>query len=100
HINDFMPTCIELAGVKYPKIFNGNEIGQYDGQSFLPLIYGKEQDKGRIYFWSFIGNKAIRQGDWKLVQLHEKDWELYNIKNDPTELNTKGDNFKKRKEVF
>ncbi|QGY47514.1 sulfatase-like hydrolase/transferase [Maribellus comscasis] len=87
HINDFMPTCIELAGAKYPKIFNGNEIGEYDGQSFLPLIYGKEQDKERIYFWSFIGNKAIRQGDWKLVQLHEKDWELYNIKNDPTEIN-------------
>ena len=87
HITDFMPTCIELAGAKYPKIFNGNEIEPHDGKSFLPLISGEEQDKDRIYFWSFIGNKAIRQGDWKLVQLHEKDWELYNIKNDPTELN-------------
>ena len=86
HINDFMPTCIELAGAKYPKTFNGNKIGPHDGKSFLPLISGKEQDKERIYFSSFIGNNAIRQGDWKLVKLHKEDWELYNIKNDPTEL--------------
>lgn len=87
HITDFMPTCLELAGANYPKTFNGNKIGPYDGKSLLPLIDGKKQEKDRTFYWSFKGNQAIRQGDWKLVQLHEEDWELYNIKEDPTELN-------------
>ncbi len=87
HITDFMSTCIEVAEAKYPKSFNGNKIDSIDGKSFLPLISGKEQDNDRVFFWSLKGNYAIRQGDWKLVKLLKEDWELYNIKDDPTELN-------------
>ena len=31
-------------------------------------------------------NRAIRWGDWKLVALHKKQWELYDLTIDPTEL--------------
>ena len=40
--------------------------------------------------WELFGNRAIRQGDWKLLYLLPKaggkgDWELFNLKNDPAE---------------
>jgi hypothetical protein len=27
-----------------------------------------------------------REGDWKIVRKNNEDWELYNLKNDPTEI--------------
>lgn len=87
HINDFMATCLELGGARYPDTYQGIRINPHDGKSVLPLMSGRPQDDDRIYFWSYIGNQAIRQGDWKLVRIHEGDWELYNLKEDPTELN-------------
>ena len=41
--------------------------------------------------WELFGNRAIRQGDWKLTYLLKgaggsNDWKLYNLKNDPAEL--------------
>lgn len=86
HINDFMATCLELARARYPETYEGNRIDPHDGISFLPLISGQTQKEDRIYFWSFIGNQAIRQGDWKLVRVYEGEWELYNLSEDPTEL--------------
>jgi arylsulfatase len=37
--------------------------------------------------WEHEGNRAIRMGDWKLVAECDKDWELYNMLEDRTELN-------------
>ena len=33
------------------------------------------------------GSKALRQGQWKIVSRKKPSWELYNIEEDPTELN-------------
>lgn len=39
-------------------------------------------------FFEHEGNRAVRQGDWKLVsQYPENKWYLYNIKADRSELN-------------
>ena len=29
----------------------------------------------------------FRRKDWKIVKLNGEDWELYNLKEDPTEIN-------------
>ncbi|UMB53608.1 arylsulfatase [Lutibacter sp. A64] len=87
HINDLMPTCLELAGAKYPIKYKEVELDPLDGKSILPLLKGELQDKNRFYFWEHIGNKAVRKGNWKLVALHKKKWELYNLENDPFEIN-------------
>ncbi|SHF91579.1 arylsulfatase [Mariniphaga anaerophila] len=87
HITDIMPACLELAGADYPKTYNGQELDKPDGKSFLPLLSGQEQDDSRAFFWEHEGNTAVRVGDWKLVSLHKKDWELYNLADDPYELN-------------
>ena len=37
-------------------------------------------------FWEHEGNSAVRIGKWKLVRRHPRDWELYDLDADRTEL--------------
>jgi arylsulfatase A-like enzyme len=38
-------------------------------------------------FWEHEGNRAVRDGDWKLVARGATgSWQLYNLKDDPSEL--------------
>jgi arylsulfatase len=87
HITDIMPTCLELANAEYPKTYMGLDLNELDGSTFLPLLLGKEQNDERAFFWEHEGNTAVRVGEWKFVSLHRKDWELYNLSEDPYELN-------------
>ena len=59
---------------------------QPEGESFAPLLEGKPWQKEKEMFWEHEGNRAVRMGDWKLVAEHGKDWELYNMVEDRTEL--------------
>ena len=36
-------------------------------------------------YWEHMGNRAVRQGDWKLVAKKGKKWELYNLETDRLE---------------
>jgi arylsulfatase len=41
--------------------------------------------------WELFGNRAIRQGDWKLLNLLPAEggtgeWQLYNLREDPAEV--------------
>ena len=36
-------------------------------------------------FWEHEGNRAIREGRWKLVAAHRGPWELYDMESDRTE---------------
>ena len=40
HINDLMPTCLDIAGATYPKSYKGIELDSLDGVSLLPLLKG------------------------------------------------------------
>ena len=89
---DIMATCLDLANTKIPQVFNGNKIKKHSGKSLIPIFTGsKEQIHKEPIFWEHEGNKAVRLGDYKLVQDWEKgiddNWELYNISKDRTEQN-------------
>jgi len=89
---DIMATCQELAKTQHPKEYNGNKIKSISGKSLTPLFYGsKEEIHNEPIFWEHEGNKAVRLGDYKLVQDWEKEnpnnWELYNLLTDRTEQN-------------
>jgi len=81
-----MATCVELAGAKYPKQFEGRAILPMEGKSLVPAFKNKAMERDAL-FWEHEGNTAIRRGDWKLVRLgREGPWELYDLKTDRTEL--------------
>ncbi|MEZ4997975.1 MAG: hypothetical protein R2758_11120 [Bacteroidales bacterium] len=45
-----MPTCLELAGVKYPAEFNGTVTIAPEGLSLPPVFEGKKLDR-EFLFW-------------------------------------------------
>ena len=86
HVVDFMPTLLELAGSEYPAESGGNAILRVEGKSLLPVFRGEERMPHASLAWELYGNRAIRQGDWKLVWgAGEQTWELYDLKADRTE---------------
>jgi arylsulfatase len=83
YLPDFMPTCIELAGAKYP-----DDKPATAGKSFVPVLSGStDLVHSEPIYWEHEGNAAMRWGDWKLVREYKKPWELYRIDKDRTELN-------------
>ncbi|HEY4356842.1 MAG TPA: sulfatase-like hydrolase/transferase [Acidobacteriaceae bacterium] len=86
HETDLMPTFLEIAGVSYPDHVAAGPIPALAGQSLLPLFQGKTRGRKPIY-WEHEGNKALRDGKWKLVSRFPDSWELYDMEADRTELN-------------
>lgn len=52
----------------------------------MDLFRGGEWVRAAPIFWEHDGNCAVRQGDWKLVREAGRDWELYDMTVDRTEL--------------
>ncbi len=104
HITDIMPTFIELSGGKYPEKYNGNVIHPMEGISLVPLFKGKKLQRKTPLFWEHEGNRAVRDGDWKLVSAYDNSkkqfmkWELYNLREDRSELMDLSEKFPKQKE--
>ncbi|MFC1737134.1 sulfatase-like hydrolase/transferase, partial [Candidatus Hydrogenedentota bacterium] len=88
HIIDIMATCLDVAGAEYSADRNGRNIPPLEGKSLLPVFEGKGRAEHHALFWEHEGNRAIRQGKWKLVSNHGDAWELYDIESDPSELDS------------
>jgi arylsulfatase A-like enzyme len=86
YLPDIMATCLEVTGAIYPAERSGQAILQCEGDSLVPLLKGKKA-RSRPIFMEHEGNRAIRDGKWKLVGLRGHRWELYNMENDRTEMN-------------
>jgi arylsulfatase len=91
---DILPTIAELCGAVVPT------DRTIDGQSLVPLMENKEVDwvdRSLFFYWTrrfpeLYNNMALQKGDFKLVgncdhNASIDDFELYNIKDDPFELN-------------
>jgi arylsulfatase A-like enzyme len=85
HVIDLMPTCLDACEVSYPEEFRGNSILPQEGNSLLPAFRGARLQRRAPLFWEHFGNRAVRQGDWKLVALNRQKWELYDMCADRTE---------------
>ncbi|HEY5311871.1 MAG TPA: arylsulfatase [Pirellulales bacterium] len=85
HLVDLMATAVDLAGAKYPSEFKGNQILPMEGVTLRPAFAGKPLERKQPIFWEHEGNKAVRDGRWKLVQKWRAPWELYDLEADRTE---------------
>ncbi|MBL68387.1 MAG: arylsulfatase [Verrucomicrobiales bacterium] len=88
HLIDLMATCVDLSGAKYPAKVDGTEIVPLQGTSLTPAFNGKDIGREAPIYWEHEGNRAMREGKWKLVAKGARGpWELYDIEADRTELN-------------
>ncbi len=82
---DLLPTCLDILGVQIPKQDSPNSI---DGESLLPLLLKNKIMKTRPLFWRMANQRAVRQGDWKLIFRDKNNMpELYNLRKDIGEVN-------------
>ncbi len=92
HVIDILPTCLEAAKIPYPKALAGYKLTPIAGESLMPVLQDKTRQRGPI-FWEHEGNRAVREGKWKLVSRHPDAWELYDMRADRTEMNNLAEKF-------
>jgi arylsulfatase A-like enzyme len=78
---DLLPTALAAAGGKAPK--------SLDGVNLLPHLLGENKAAPHdALYWRFGPQKAIRKGDWSLVDFRDFEkktssgWQLYNLAKD------------------
>jgi arylsulfatase A-like enzyme len=91
HFIDFLPTLAELADAMLPTERVGVPLRGVEGQSFAASFTDAEWTRDEPLWFEHEGNRALRDGAWKLVSAHPGDWELYNIDDDRTEGNNLAD---------
>ena len=88
-VADIAPTLVELAGgnVRATKV-SGAAVRPITGRSWAPWlrnsgarVYGANDGFGGELF----GSRAWRQGDWKLTDIGDGVWRLFNLASDPGE---------------
>jgi len=85
HLIDIMPTLVELTGAKYPKTFHGTTVVPMQGRSFAPAFHGVALRRDKPIFWEHEGNRAVRDGKWKLVARFRQPWQLFDMSHDRSE---------------
>jgi arylsulfatase len=87
HLIDLMATCVDLAGAAYPNEVEGRKITPMQGVSLAPAFRSESLSRKQPIFWEHEGNRAIRDGKWKLVAKGaDGPWELYDIDADRSEM--------------
>ncbi len=87
HVIDIMATAADSAGAAYPARYNGNAILPLEGVSLLSVFEGRPLERTAPIFFEHMGNRAMRDGKWKLVMKKGGKWELYDMEADRVELN-------------
>jgi arylsulfatase len=92
HITDIVPTILDLTGISADSL---NLEVAFAGQSLKPLLKKDTIWEHPVWYYH-EGNRAIRNGDWKLVAVRDSAWELYNIRQDRTETNNRADSYQEK----
>lgn len=87
---DVLATVLEVTGASYPDNFPGRDLLPPEGTSMLSSWQGTPTGEHPLFF-EHEGNGATREGRWKLVRKFGKDWELYDLDKDRTELHDLSD---------
>lgn len=87
HVVDIAATFLDILNIDYPDLVEGHPTIPLDGNSLLPIFLGEERNEPEYFMSGLEKFRMFRSGDYKIVRINGGEWELYNIINDPTELN-------------
>jgi Arylsulfatase A and related enzymes len=102
HVIDVLPTTLELVGVKAPEQIKGIAQDSIQGTSLAYSINdAKASTRHNTQYYYIFGSRSIYKDGWKAALAYpssfitgniqngktfdENAWELYNLKDDPTE---------------
>jgi len=88
NVRDVVPTVLDIAQVPVtPGRFAGRTVQPIDGLSWTKLladdspVYPADKAVGTELF----GSRSLRQGDWKITDISDGPWHLFNLASDPGE---------------
>lgn len=85
HVIDVVPTILEAAGVELPGDRQGTSFPKAPGVSLVPAFASDVPLQRMPLWWLHEGNRALRDGDWKLVAAKGEPWQLYDMRTDRAE---------------
>lgn len=85
HVIDLAPTILKLAGGPWPKDSDGLKLPPPPGHDLSPTFKEDVAIDRDYLWWLHEKNRAIRQGDWKLVAARDEQWQLYDLAKDRAE---------------
>lgn len=89
NVADVTPTFLDLAHVAAPKgTFAGRTVQPIRGRSWAGWLQGKATQvypATQAIGGELFGGRGLRQGDWKLVDNGDGQWQLFDLASDPGE---------------
>jgi arylsulfatase A-like enzyme len=79
HGTDWLPTVASICNVELPN-------GQYDGRDVKSAFLGKEMKNREAIYWKQNRSLALLQNNWKCLINEDGEFQLYDIKKDPSEI--------------
>jgi arylsulfatase len=94
HVMDIAPTLLQLASVEHPAGGKNSDVAPIQGKSMQAVFANRESSvRGDSDWngWELFGNRAVRQGNWKLMSLLKGaggtgEWQLFNVTDDLAEM--------------
>lgn len=101
HVVDIAPTFLDIMDSQYPDSINGYSTIPLHGSSLLPVFKGEKRQEPDFFISGFTERfRMLRSGDMKIVRTNGEDWELYNLKEDRTEINNLANKFPDKVEAL
>ncbi|MGB2756847.1 MAG: arylsulfatase [Acidimicrobiia bacterium] len=94
-VTDLLPTLLELAGVDRANDRNGVPVQPLAGVSFVPSLADAAASHPHTeQYFEINGHRGFYEDGWEIVTRHDAltpfgdfEWELYNLHEDPAEIN-------------
>lgn len=88
HVVDIAPTLLDILKLPYPETIKGFPTLPLHGSSLLPIFREKQRQEPEYFMSGLEKFRMFRSGDYKIVRMNGGTWELYNIRNDPSEVDS------------
>ena len=94
HCIDVLPTVLDLAGITMPSSRNGAPLKPVNGASLAGVLFDSHHGEVRKeQYYELEGHRGFYRDGWEVVTnrkprtpFTDADWELYDLRSDPTEI--------------